>query len=502
MAAKITATTTGQLARSLGELVLDTDGDRETGVSGVAYNSAKVEPGDIFCCVVGMTSDGHEFARAAIEQGAVALCTMRKLDLGVPEICVSDTRRALARLGAAMFDYPAEKLMLLGVTGTNGKTTTTYLMESILTASGRSPGLIGTIETHVGGEVRPGLRTTPESLDLQKLLAEMVRVGADSVVMEVTSHALVLQRTEGLVFHAAAFTNLSQDHLDFHQGMEEYFEAKRSLFTPERAQRGAVNVDDVYGRKLAENSPIPCLTFGLSREADVRAVDVELRPQGSSFRIVAPTGEIEIESGLVGGFNVYNCLAAASTALQASIELSAIEQGLRELKAVPGRFESIDSGQPFAVIVDYAHTPDSLDNVLRAARDVADKSSGRVVCVFGAGGDRDRAKRPLMGAVAARLADSVIVTSDNPRSEDPHAIVNQILEGVTAESADGPDDVLVDRTSAIEAGIGRARPGDVVVIAGKGHESGQEFADHTIPFDDRIVARQVLAALGWTGGSR
>ena len=260
-----------------------------------------------------------------------------------------------------------------------------------------------------------------------------------------------------------------------------------------------MNVDDVYGRKLAENSPIPCLTFGLSREADVRAVDVDLRPQGSSFRIVAPTGEIEVESALVGGFNVYNCLAAASTALQAGIGLPAIEQGLRELKAVPGRFESVDAGQPFAVIVDYAHTPDSLDNVLRAARDVADRSSGRVVCVFGAGGDRDRAKRPLMGAVVARLADIVIVTSDNPRSEDPHAIVNEILEGVTAESSDGPDEVLVDRTSAIEAGIGRARSGDVVVIAGKGHESGQEFVDHTIPFDDRIVARQALAALGWTG---
>lgn len=497
MAAEIPPTTVGELARSLGELVQLTSGDQETTVRGVAYNSATVEPGGLFCCVPGMTADGHDFASDAIARGAGALCTMRKLDLGVPEIVVSDSRRALARLGAAVFGHPASKLLLLGVTGTNGKTTTTYLLESILDAGGHSPGLIGTIETHVGGHIRPGIRTTPESLDLQRLLGEMVQAGADSVVMEVTSHALVLQRTEGLVFKAAAFTNLSQDHLDFHRGMEDYFEAKRSLFTPERAERGAVNVDDVYGRKLAENSAIPCLTFGLSREADVRAIDVVLKPQGNTFRIVTPTGEIGIESGLVGGFNVYNCLAAAATALQAGVEPDAIEPGLRTLRAVPGRFESIDCGQPFAVVVDYAHTPDSLDNVLRAARDVAERSSGRVLCVFGAGGDRDRAKRPLMGAVAARLADVVIVTSDNPRSEKPEAIVSEILEGVLAESANGADEVLVDRTEAIEAGVGRARPGDVVVIAGKGHETGQEFADHTIPFDDRTVAAEVLDRLGW-----
>lgn len=498
MAAEST-TSLGKLARSLGEFVQLVEGDPATPVSGVAYNSAGVKAGDLFCCVVGMTADGHDFAADAIEHGAIALCTMRRLGLGVPEIVVSDSRRALARLGAAVFGHPAEKLLLLGVTGTNGKTTTTYLLESILAAAGRSPGLIGTIETHVAGQVRPGLRTTPESLDLQSLLAEMVEAGADSVVMEVTSHALVLERTEGLVFRAAAFTNLSQDHLDFHQGMEDYFEAKRSLFTPARAERGAVNADDVYGRKLAENSPIPCLTFGLGTETAVRADTVVLKPLGSTFRIVTPEGDIEIESGLVGAFNVYNCLAAAATALQAGIGLDAIAAGLRAVRAVPGRFESVDCGQPFAVIVDYAHTPDSLDNVLRAARDVAERSSGRLICVFGAGGDRDRAKRPLMGAVAARLADVVIVTSDNPRSEKPEAIVDAILEGVIGELADGPTEILVDRKQAISAGIGRAQQGDVVVIAGKGHETGQEFEDRTIPFDDRVVAREALAQLGWSG---
>jgi UDP-N-acetylmuramoyl-L-alanyl-D-glutamate--2,6-diaminopimelate ligase len=498
MAAEAPLLTVDDLARSLGELVVETHGDPGTAVRAVANDSNKVEPGALFCCVPGLVADGHEFAADAVKAGAVALCTMHRLDLGVPEIVVTDARRALARMAAVIYGRPADRLTMFGVTGTNGKTTTAYLVESILAAAGRVPGLIGTIETHLGDKHLPGVRTTPESLDLQRLLRNMVDAGVDSVAMEVTSHALVLRRTEGIVFTAAAFTNLSQDHLDFHKNMEDYFEAKRSLFTPERAQRGAVNVDDAYGRKLAENSAIPCLTFGTSAEADVRATDVELSPTGNSFRLVTPMGEIGVESGLVGSFNVYNCMAAAATALQAGLALEPVGVGLRALRAVPGRFESIERGQPFAVIVDYAHTPDSLDNVLRAARDVAQRSSGRLLCVFGAGGDRDRAKRPLMGAVAARLADVVIVTSDNPRSEEPEAIVSQILEGVTAESATGADEVLVDRTEAIEAALGRAQPGDVVVIAGKGHETGQEFADRTIPFDDRLVAAQLLERLGWT----
>jgi UDP-N-acetylmuramoyl-L-alanyl-D-glutamate--2,6-diaminopimelate ligase len=323
----------------------------------------------------------------------------------------------------------------------------------------------------------------------------MVDAGCDSVAMEVTSHALALHRVEGLRYAAAAFTNLTQDHLDFHGGMEDYFEAKRELFKSHRLERGAVNVDEVYGRKLLDTTDVPCVGFGIGAEADVRAADVELGVSGSSFRVVTPKGDVKVTSNLVGSFNVSNCLAAAATCLQAGLGLDAIERGLSSGVAVPGRFEPVDAGQDFSVVVDYAHTPDSLDNVLRAARGMAERSGGRVVALFGCGGDRDRGKRPLMGAVAARLADTVVVTSDNPRSEDPAAIIDEILEGVTAEKAEGPDAVYVDRREAIEFAVRAARPGDVVVIAGMGHETGQEFRDRKVPFDDRVVAREALEAL-------
>jgi UDP-N-acetylmuramoyl-L-alanyl-D-glutamate--2,6-diaminopimelate ligase len=317
--------------------------------------------------------------------------------------------------------------------------------------------------------------------------------------MEVTSHALALHRVEGIRYRAAAFTNLSQDHLDFHAGMEDYFEAKRSLFRPGRVETAALNMDDEFGRRIAESIEVSALGFGTSTEADVRAIDVRLDQKGSEFVVTTPKGDLKIVSGLVGTFNVYNCLAAIACALAGDIDAGAIEAGIRNLTSVPGRFESVDEGQPFAVVVDYAHTPDSLDNVLRAARRLAELNGGRVLCAFGCGGDRDRGKRPLMGAVVARLADVVIVTSDNPRSEDPDAILGEILEGVLAERADGPDASLVDRTEAIRFGLADAGPGDVFVIAGKGHETGQQFADRTIPFDDRDVARELLRELG-TGG--
>jgi UDP-N-acetylmuramoyl-L-alanyl-D-glutamate--2,6-diaminopimelate ligase len=386
---------------------------------------------------------------------------------------------------------------MIGVTGTNGKTTSAYLVASILGAAGRTPGLIGTIETRIRDVVRRGVRTTPESLDLQMLLSEFRAAGADSVAMEVTSHALALRRVEGIVFDAVAFTNLSQDHLDFHASMEDYFGAKRSLFSAERALRGAVNVDDPYGRRLLPAVAIPCLGFGTAPDAAVRAENISIRPHGSDFVLVTPDADTKVSTALVGGFNVSNCLAAAAVSLQAGVDLHSIERGIRALTAVPGRFESIDQGQPFGVVVDYAHTPDSLDNVLHAARDLAAPRAGRVIVAFGCGGDRDRGKRPLMGAVAARLADVVIVTSDNPRSEDPDAIIGAILEGVIAERPNGADAVIPDRTEAISDSLGRARPDDVVVIAGKGHETGQQFADRTVPFDDRDVASAALADLGW-----
>jgi UDP-N-acetylmuramoyl-L-alanyl-D-glutamate--2,6-diaminopimelate ligase len=321
--------------------------------------------------------------------------------------------------------------------------------------------------------------------------------GVDAVAMEVTSHALVLHRIDGTRFASAAFTNLSQDHLDFHPGMEDYFAAKSSLFVPERLEKGAINIDDPFGERLKRMVEVPSVGFGLTPAAEVRAVDVDLGPTGSAFAISSGEGEMNVVTSLVGSFNVSNCLAAAAACMQAGIDLGSIEKGIGALTAVPGRFESVDGGQPFSVIVDYAHTPDSLDNLLRAARSVAERNGGRVIVVFGAGGDRDRSKRPLMGAVAASLADSVVVTSDNPRSEDPSTIIDQILEGVVAESSQGPNEVDPDRTQAICAAITRAKPGDVVVVAGKGHETGQELADRTIPFDDRIVAAEVLEDLGY-----
>ncbi|MDQ3939718.1 MAG: UDP-N-acetylmuramoyl-L-alanyl-D-glutamate--2,6-diaminopimelate ligase, partial [Actinomycetota bacterium] len=344
----------------------------------------------------------------------------------------------------------------------------------------------------------PGVRTTPESVDLQALLAEMRDRGVGAVAMEVTSHALVLHRVEGIRYLAAAFTNLTQDHLDFHSGMEDYFEAKRSLFTAERVEHGTVNIDDPYGRKLFEDATVPLLGFGIAQDAAIRAGRVTLRADGSDFVITTPEGDVEVSTSLAGTFNVYNCLAAAGTAFQAGIALDAIEKGIRNLPAVPGRFESVAMGQPFGVVIDYAHTPDSLDNVLRAARKLSTiGGTGRLLCVFGCGGDRDRAKRPLMGAVVARLADRAIVTSDNPRSEDPMSIIDEILEGVTAEAPSGADAVIPDRREAIRYALAEATEGDVVVIAGKGHETGQEFATETVPFDDRDEARIALADLGW-----
>lgn len=491
----------GDLARAAGDLLTKVHGDGAGPIEGVSYDSRKVHPGDLFFCVPGLVADGHDHAPAAVDAGAAALCVERTLDLDVPQVLVTDARRAMARIAADFYGRPADDMTILGVTGTNGKTTTAFMLEAILRADGRSTGLIGTIATRIGDEVEPGVRTTPESLDLQALFARMRDKGVDSVAMEVTSHALVLHRVESLRFAAVGFTNLSQDHLDFHPTMEDYFAAKSSLFLPERAAAGAVNIDDPYGRKLLDASPIGSIGFGTSDDADVRPRDVKLEPSGTTLAIITPAGEFEVRTKLVGHFNVSNCLGAAAIALQAGIGIDAIAEGLASIDAVPGRFESIDAGQPFSVVVDYAHTPDSLDNVLRAARPLADAHGGRVLCAFGCGGDRDKGKRPLMGAVVARLADVAVVTSDNPRSEDPQVIIGQILEGVLAERAGGPDATLPDRREAIEWILREARPGDVVVIAGKGHETGQQFADRTIPFDDRAVAREALAGLGYGGST-
>jgi UDP-N-acetylmuramoyl-L-alanyl-D-glutamate--2,6-diaminopimelate ligase len=486
-----------ELARAAADDFLEIRGDADQKVTGLAYDSRAVTPGTLFFCVPGLRSDGHAFASQAAAAGASALCVERPLEVEVPQLVVRDVRRSMPLIAARALGNPADELLLLGVTGTNGKTTTAFLIESILRADQRTTGLIGTIETRVAGRRRPGVRTTPESLDLQSLFRDMRSAGVDSAAMEVTSHALVLNRVDGFRFAAAAFTNLTQDHLDFHSSMEDYFEAKRSLFTPERAEKGAANVDDPYGQKIVAEASIPMLGFGTIPAAETRAERIEMTPTGSRFHMTSPKGAIDITTTLPGPFNISNCLAAAAVSLQSGIGLEAIEAGIADLQAVPGRFEAVGRGQPFAVIVDYAHTPDSLENILVAARRMAAPSDGSLVCVFGCGGDRDRAKRPLMGAAVARLADRVIVTSDNPRSEEPAAILDEIVEGVIATRAQGPDVVEVDRRVAIETAITEAREGDVVVIAGKGHETGQEFADRTVPFDDREVAAEVLAGQGW-----
>ena len=447
----------------------------------LAYDARDVEPGALFFCVPGSRADGHDFAPRAVEAGAAALVVERPLEVAVPQLVVESARVAMPVAADEFFGRPTAKLDVAGVTGTNGKTTTAFLLYAILAAAGRRPGLLGTIESRVGGERRPAVRTTPEAIDLQRAFREMLDAGDRSAAVEATSHGSALGRLERVRFSALVFTNLTQDHLDFHGTFERYFEAKRRLFTQARPP-AAVNVGDEHGRRLAEElrGRQPLLTFGFADDAELRPDGLELGPGGARFR----AGGIELETRLRGRFNVENILGAVAAARLLGIEDDAIAYGVRELRGVPGRFEAVDAGQPFAVLVDYAHTPDSLENVLRTARDLV---HGRLICVFGCGGDRDRGKRPLMGRIATELADVAIVTSDNPRSEEPGAIIAEILAGI-----DGEAEVEPDRRVAIARAIESAQEGDVVVIAGKGHEQGQQFADRTVPFDDREVAREAL----------
>ena len=451
---------------------LEVRGGAPTDITDLAYDTREVRQGALFFCARGETVDRHDLAGEAVELGAVALVVERPLDLDVPQLVVKSARDAMPVAADEFFERPTEELLLAGVTGTNGKTTTAYLLHSIFDAAGMLPGLIGTIESRVGGESRPAVRTTPESIDLQRTFRAMLDAGDRSAVMEATSHGSVLGRLDRVRFKALAFTNLTQDHLDFHGTMDEYYEAKRRLFTEhEPAPAAAINVGDNWGRRLAQElrglDRAPLLTFGLTNEAEVREVPA---------------------SPLQGRFNQENTLAAVALARLVGVPEAPIEQGLADAPSVPGRFESVDEGQPFSVIVDYAHTPDSLANVLRTAREL---TTGRLICVFGCGGDRDRGKRPEMGRIAAELSDVPIVTSDNPRSEEPLAIIDEILAGM------GPEpNVEPDRRAAIAKAVGLAGEGDVVVIAGKGHEQGQEFADRKLPFDDREVAREALRRLG------
>jgi UDP-N-acetylmuramoyl-L-alanyl-D-glutamate--2,6-diaminopimelate ligase len=501
----------------------DAPGADAVEIAALAYDSRGVSPGTLFFCVKGEHNDGHDFAAQAVARGAAALVVERPLGLGVPEVVVPSTRAAMGSLAARFHGDPSVRLRVVGVTGTNGKTTTAYLVRALLEATGERCGLLGTVTSVVAGVERPVTRTTPEAIDVQGTLHEMLAGGDGACAMEVSSHALELERVAGVHFAAAIFTNLTQDHLDFHSGMEEYFQAKRRLFLgtePPRVSESSlvplhprvsepslvplhqrvsdpprvcvINVDDLYGQRLAAELG-DAVTFATDHEADYRARDVRMDFSGCRFELETPQGERSVSLPLPGRFNVANALGAvaATHAMGAELDalLTALERGVR----VPGRFEPVQEGQDFAVLVDYAHTPDSLDNVLRAARELA---RGRVVCVFGAGGDRDRGKRPLMGEIAARLADVVVVTSDNPRSEPPEAIVREIVAGADIDPT-GAVQVEVDRRVAIARAIALARADDVVVIAGKGHEQGQEFAGgRKVPFDDATVAREALRARG------
>jgi UDP-N-acetylmuramoyl-L-alanyl-D-glutamate--2,6-diaminopimelate ligase len=456
-----------------------------TEVTDLAYDTRRVTPGALFVCIPGLKADGHDFASEAVAAGAAALIIERPLDLAIPQLLVADAREAMALAADAFFGNPSRELEIAAVTGTNGKTTTAFLLFSILAAAGRRPGLLGTIENRIGGERRPAIRTTAEAIDLQHTFREMLDAGDRSCAMEATSHGSALKRLLGVRFRALIFTNLSQDHLDFHGTMEEYFDAKRRLFTEPDVDGNrppaAINVGDAHGRRLADElralgeQPVE---FSLGD-----AAGLEITGGGSTLTY----GGLELHTRLRGRFNVENVVGAVAAARLLGIQDEAIAAGVGHLAGVPGRFEAVDEGQPFTVIVDYSHKPVALESVLSEARGL---TAGRLLCVFGCGGDRDRAKRPLMGEIASRLADVVVVTSDNPRSEEPEAIITEILEGVTR-----PVDVEPDRRAAITKALEEARAGDVVVIAGRGHEQRQELADRTIPFDDREVARDALRRL-------
>lgn len=475
------------------------------GVTGVEYDSRRIQPGNVFLAMRGDSSDGNKFIDKAIAAGAAAVVTDSAAQTPRENVAwaqVPHGRRALARLSANFYKHPAERLAITGVTGTNGKSTTTFLIESILRAAGRKSALIGTIEYHVAGKILPAPHTTPEALELNRMLATALANGATEAVMEVSSHALAQQRVFAIPFDVAVFTNLTRDHLDYHHTMKEYFDAKKVLFEgcgtdPPRV--AVINNDDEYGQQLAKLSKkrgSRVVTYGLAK-ADYHARDVQIASRGTRFQLITPEETLPIWSPLIGKVNVYNILAAAAAAQARNCSSKAVIDGIAALTSVPGRFERVDCGQPFTVVVDYAHTDDALRNLTALAREFVAQAghSGRVITLFGCGGDRDRTKRPLMAEAAARGSDFVILTSDNPRSEDPLAIINDALPGLQRTTTKYI--VEPDRRAAIAQAIRKAQPGDIVLLAGKGHEKVQISRDGTIPFDDVEVAQQLLHEAGY-----
>lgn len=474
-------------------------------VRGLAYDSRKVEPGYLFFAFSGAKTDGARFANAVLAKGALAVVSDRPAPGGSagPWLPVAHGREALARAARNFFNKPDERLGLTAVTGTNGKTTSTSLIDSVLRSAGKITALIGTIEYHLGGRVLPAVNTTPESLDLFRMFHQLEEMGGTHATLEASSHALSLGRIYAMNFHTAGWTNLTRDHLDYHSTMEAYFAAKQLLFLPRSGappKFAVLNADDDWAHKLEMAPETQVFWYGLrepsrSGAAFLRAVDIQSSFDGLKFVVDAGQMQFPIESPLVGHINVYNILLACGAALTYGLTVEQIQEGVRKLERVAGRFERVEEGQPFMVIVDYAHTDDALRNVIQAARDMNPK---RIITLFGCGGDRDRSKRPLMGMAAAELSDYVVLTSDNPRSEDPLAIMNDALVGL--RRFDTPSLAEPDRERAIRKAIETAEPGDVVIVAGKGHETYQILKDGPIPFDDREIARRILRSLGYQKG--
>src|SRR5262245_51204291 len=464
-------------------------------VNAVAYDSRMVQPGDVFVALRGQHADGTAFARQAIDRGAVAVVSEQPAPEGttVAWAVVDDDRRALAALAAALYHHPSSDMQVVGITGTNGKTTTAYLVASIFDAANLRCGLLGTVGYRIGSEVREATRTTPEAPDVQRMLREMVDAGCRACAMEVSSHALSLRRAESISFAAGVFTNLTRDHLDFHADMEAYFQAKRRLFEMlPREAPSLINIDDPRGLQLTETGGRP-VTYAINRPADITPGPLSFSLGGLAFDVRTPRGTIRVSSRLVGRPNVYNILAAVATATALDLSFDAIERGISALEGVPGRFQVVSSARDeVTVVVDYAHTDDALRNLLETARPLA---RGRLITVFGCGGDRDRTKRPLMGAVAGRLSDVIVITSDNPRNEDPGRIIDEIQRGLTADTRRDRDQrllAIVDRRQAITEAIAMAGAGDLVLVAGKGHETYQVIGSQVLPFDDVAVAREAL----------
>lgn len=471
----------------LGELkVISCSGDLSIPVTCIAYDSRKALKGSIFVCIEGHETDGHKFAGDAVENGASALIVQKNVPgyEGITVVKVENTRYALAHMANIFYNSPSTRFKLIGVTGTNGKTTTTYFTKSILEKTGEKVGLIGTIAIRIGDEMIPAERTTPESLDLQKLFSDMVEKAANSVVMEVSSHSLELHRVDCSDFDIGIFTNLTRDHLDFHITFDNYLNAKAKLF--KRCKYGLVNIDDSRARQIIEKAECKIYTYGIDRDADIRAENIKTYPDSVEYELSTPWGRENMKVSMPGRINVYNSLAAAGAALLCGCTLEDVKKGLLSVK-VPGRSEVVYTGRDFTVIIDYAHTPDGLENILNIVKGYA---PGRVVSVFGCGGDRDRAKRPIMGEISGRLADFTIITSDNPRTEEPDAIINEIEEGIKGTS--GKYIKITNRREAIRYAIENALPGDVVALAGKGHETYQIFNGKTIHFDEREVVQEIL----------